>query len=115
MTRRHTSNFERYLCLMLILGTAAASFAVWHSLSAHPVKSGLSVPANSIVQSSRVVGMGIGARQNLTDPGLLEFAEITNADQFDFRQEFEFEKLVLRVAKVFQVKDPPPNKSGSRL
>jgi hypothetical protein len=49
--------------------------------------------------------MGYGAKYDPTDSTRVQFSEITNADNFDFRREFEFQQLLLRVVRVHEVKD----------
>ena len=61
----------------------------------------------SVLQSDAIVGMGFGAKFDPTDPTRLRFAEITNADNFDFRRNFEFHKYLLKVQRVHEVRDVP--------
>ena len=60
---------------------------------------------SSVYQANIVVGFGSGAKLDPTDRTQIEFSEIANAGRFDPRQPFEFEKYILKVTRVYEVKD----------
>src|SRR5437868_5727395 len=97
------------LCAALAgLAVCATGLAIWQFPRASRASPTLAAVDN-IFQADAVVGFGIGAKFDPRDPGQIEFAEITNASRLDFRKEFEFQKYILKLSRVYEVKDVAPS------
>ena len=88
---------------VVALSTIGATAAIWQSSSKPPARA---IPTvGSVYQANVVVGFGSGAKFDPADRTLIEFSEIANAGRLDLRQPFEFEKYILKFARVYEVKD----------
>jgi hypothetical protein len=88
---------------VVALSTIGATAAIWQSSSKPPARA---IPTvGSIYQANIVVGFGTGAKFDPADRTQIEFSEIANAGRLDLRQPLEFEKYILKVTRVYEVKD----------
>jgi hypothetical protein len=104
-TRQRLRNARVALACIAFSAIGAAAMVWWFSDSSGSRGQPELAALGSVFQSDTIVGMGVGAKFDPVDTRRLHFAEITNANNFDFRRDFEFQKYVLKVVRVHEVKD----------